>query len=460
VSSGWNLIWHVTIDDAEKRCHPRIVYLAGLPAWPGVLIKNRSIPVVPTVLEASAVLDVAQGRVINDAYVRVVDDKIHSWGALKDRPPLPPDAIVSSFPLQTILPGLINSHAHLCLPSGGQPFHLRQTDEMALLTAVRNMGRERRSGVTTVRDCGDQNGVLFSLRKAVDQDILDGPRLILCGPPMTMTDGHAHFLGGVADGPLEISRAVRRRIADSADFIKLIGTGGGTRGTRPGHAAYSCKELSAAVAVARKVDIPVTVHCRGIPGIVNALDAGVDQIEHACFERPDGSLTFDPELAGRMAQTGTYITPTIQLYRDMLAHMENKAADHTLNESEETVLKSLPDAIDAKLLALQGFMAAGVPVVAGNDAGLPYTEFGFLWQELDAMVMGGMTAIEAITAATQTAARAVRMEDEIGSIKSGKQADLLIVDGDPTTEISALSNVRMVMQAGRMVFHQGDQVSK
>lgn len=415
---------------------------------------------MPTVLEASAVLDVAQGRVINDGYVLVADDKIHSWGALRDRPPLSPDTVVSSFPRQTILPGLINSHAHLCLPSGGQPFHLRQTDEMALLTAVRNMGRERRSGVTTVRDCGDQNGALFSLRKAVEQGILDGPRLLLCGPPMTMTDGHAHFLGGVADGPLEISRAARQRIVDGADFIKLIGTGGATHGTHPGHAAYSRKELSAAVAVARQLNIPVAVHCRGIPGIVNALDAGVDQIEHACFERPDGSLTFDPELAGRMAKRGTYITPTIQLYRDMFAHLENKAANQALDASEQTFRKHLPDVIDAKLLALQGFMSDGVIVVAGNDAGLPYTEFGFLWQELDAMVMGGMTAMQAITAATKTAARAVRMEDQIGSIKPGKQADLLIVDGDPTTEISALSHVRMVMQAGRIVFDQSDQVSK
>jgi imidazolonepropionase-like amidohydrolase len=328
---------------------------------------------------------------------------------------------------------------------------------MALLTAVRNMRRELLSGVTTVRDCGDQNGVLFALRQAVKRGILEGPRLMLCGPPLTMTGGHAHFLGGVVDGPADIARAVRRRIADGADFIKLIGTGGGTPGTQPALASYGQPEVAAAVAAAHEMNVPVTVHCRGIPGIVNALAAGVDQIEHACFELPDGSLRFDPQLAQRMAQTGTRVTPTIQLYRDVHAHLQKKAAAAQLTPAEQQRLALLPGVIASKLTALQGFLAAGVQVAAGNDAGLPYTGFGCLWQELEVMTAGGMTALQAITAATRTAARALGLEDRIGSIQCGKQADLLVVDGNPTADISVLSRVRLVMQAGRSVFHKIDR---
>jgi imidazolonepropionase-like amidohydrolase len=316
------------------------------------------------------------------------------------------------------------------------------------------MRRELLSGVTTVRDCGDQNGVLFALRKAVKRGILDGPRFVLCGPPLTTTGGHAHFLGGVADGPAEIARTVHRRIAEGADFIKIIGTGGGTPGTHPARASYSREELAAAVSAARRLDIPVTVHCRGTPGIVNALEAGVDQIEHACFERPDGSLGFDPELARRIAGAGICVTPTIQLYRDAQVHLKKKAAARGLNAAEQKRLAGLPAVIDSKLKALRGFLAAGVTVVAGNDAGLPYTGFGCLWQELDAMMSGGMTAMQAIAAATWAAARVLGMEDRIGSIQAGKQADLLVVDGDPTTDISALSRVRLVMLAGRIVFQK------
>jgi imidazolonepropionase-like amidohydrolase len=412
---------------------------------------------MPTVLKAAAVLDVDNGRVIPDGYVLADGEKIISWGKRVELPSLPPDTAVLSFPRQTLLPGLINCHAHLGMPSGGQPFYLEQSDEMALLTAVRNMRTEQSAGITTVRDCGDQNGVLFALRQAVNHGILDGPRFILCGPPLTTSGGHAHFLGGVADGPAEIARAVRRRVADGADFIKLIGTGGGTPGTQPDQASYTRDELAAAVAEAHRLDVPVTVHCRGIPGIVNAIEAKVDQIEHACFEQPDGTLSFDPKLARRMAQAGISVTPTIQLYRDARAHLQKKAAARGLNADEQKRLTGLPAVIESKRQALQGFLAAGVTVVAGNDAGLPYTGFGCLWQELEAMMSGGITAMQAVTAATAAAARVLRMEDQIGSIHPGKQADLLVVDGNPTEDISALSRVRLVMQAGRIVCQKIDR---
>lgn len=410
-----------------------------------------------TIIHGPAIIDVEHGQVIHDGYVEIDGTEIKSWGQRENQPLSPPGGEVITFPRHTtVLPGLINSHVHLCTPSGGKPFYLRQTDAMALLTAVRNMVTEQRSGVTTVRDCGDQNGVSFTLRKAVEQGILDGPRLVLCGPPLTMTGGHAHFLGGEADGVDGITRAARRRIADGADFIKLIATGGGTPGSHPADAAYSPVELNAAVEVAHRVGVPVAAHCRGTPGIRNALEAGVDHIEHACFEKPDGTLAFDPALAGQMAQAGTFVTPTIQLYRDAYTHLSNKAASQEkMSVSEREYLERLPGVIDEKFKSLIEFIKQGVPVVAGNDAGLPYTGFGLFWKELDAMAAGGMPPIQAIAAATQTAARAIHMQDTIGAIQVGKQADLLVVDGDPTEDIAALSQVRLVMQAGRVVYQKG-----
>jgi len=411
-----------------------------------------------TVIHASAIIDVANGQLIHDGYVEIDGTKIKSWGQRENPPLSPPGGEVITFPRHTtVLPGLINSHVHLCARSGGKPFYLRQTDKMALLTAVRNMGIELRSGVTTLRDCGDQNGVSFTLRKAVEQGILDGPRLVLCGPPLTMTGGHAHFLGGEADGVDGINRAARRRIADGADFIKLIATGGGTPGSHPAHAAYSPVELNAAVDTAHRVGVPVAAHCRGIPGIRNALEAGVNHIEHACFETPDGTLAFDPALAGQMAHAGTFVTPTIQLYRDAHAHLINKAASQEkMSASERAYLARLPGIIDEKFKSLMEFIKQGVPVVAGNDAGLPHTGFGSFWKELDAMAAGGMPPIQAIAAATQTAARAIHKQDTLGTIQVGKQADLLVVDGDPTEDIAALSQVRLVMQAGRVAYQKGN----
>lgn len=409
-----------------------------------------------TVLKAKQLVDVDGGVVVSDPYVIIEGSHIRSWGSQINMPPLEPETVVVNLAGRCILPGLINSHVHLCLPSGDKPFCYQQSNELALLTAVRNMQLELCSGVTTVRDCGDQNGVLFALRQALTSEILSGPRLVLCGPPLTMTGGHADFLGGIADGREGIIQAVRQRSSKGADFIKLIATGGGTPGTFPALASYTLEELKTAVKTAHDLDRPVSAHCRGIPGIENCVTARVDQIEHACFELPDGTLQFDPQLADRMAAAGICVTPTIQLYRDVHTHLKRKQKKNRLTGQEAKRLRLLPAVIAEKFRALQGFMAAGVTCVGGNDAGLPYTGFGQLWRELATMVDGGMSPLQAIGAATGNAAQALHLTETIGSIQPGKQADLIAVDGDPSADISALSQVRMVMRAGRIVYQTLD----
>jgi imidazolonepropionase-like amidohydrolase len=326
-----------------------------------------------TVLKSKHLVDVDAGVVVSNPCVVIDGARIKSWGNQIDLPPPGPETVMVDLKDRCILPGLINSHVHLCLPSEGKPFYYQQSNELALLTAVRNIRLELNSGVTTLRDCGDQNGVLFALRQALAAKILSGPRLILCGPPLTMTGGHAAFLGGAADGSTGIIRAVRRRSSQGADFIKVIATGGGTPGTFPALASYTLEELSTAVKTAHALGLPVAAHCRGVPGIENCVEARVDQIEHACFELPDGTLRFGPRLADRMAAAGIHVTPTIQLYRDVQTHLKHKQQESNLTRGESRRLRLLPSVLEEKFSALRGFMAAGVRCVAGNDAGLPYT---------------------------------------------------------------------------------------
>jgi imidazolonepropionase-like amidohydrolase len=404
-----------------------------------------------TLVKAGALVDVDREVLVNDVYVLIEKNRIAAWGHCSQIPTVVSGMSFLDFSDCYLLPGLINSHVHLCLPSGGKPFFYSQSDEMALLTAVRNMRIELESGVTTLRDCGDQNGVLFHLRQAIKKDILSGPRLLLCGPPLTQTGHHAHFLGGVADGSKGIQKAVRKRVEDGADFIKLIATGGSTPGTAPALASYDVSELSAAVETAHRYGRLVTAHCRGTPGIRNAIDAGVDHIEHACFEQLDGTLCFDPVLAEKMADAGMFVSPTIQLYRDARSHLEKKADTGPLTPDESDYLQRLPGVIDEKFRAVQGFIDAGVSCVAGNDAGLPLTGFGLLWQELDAMVCGGMTPFMAILSATRTAAEAMKISHITGSIQPGKRADLIAVKKNPTQDIGALANVSLVLMSGRVM---------
>ncbi len=401
-------------------------------------------------ITTAGLIDVDHETIIPDAYVAIDGEEIVAYGAQSEH--TTPDASTKrlDFPGQYILPGLINSHVHLCMPSKGVPIYHRQSKDNALENAVENLTLELQSGVTTVRDCGDLDGILLDLRRSVFNK--PTPQLVLCGPPLTASGGHAHFLGGVADGDKELRAAVEKWIDAGVDFIKLIATGGGTPDTHPAYASYTAADLSVAAETAHARGKTVSAHCRGIPGIENAVEACVDHIEHACFELPDGTLRFQESLAGKIAEAGIYVTPTIQLYRDAQIFLECRRETKDLTDQEKNKLAALPQIINEKYKALGGFLKAGVRCVAGNDAGLPYTGFGCLWQELAAMVDGGMTAIQAIMAATVTASQALGMTDRIGSIRQGKQADLLVVDGNPTVDISALSRVRMVMKAGRIVY--------
>ena len=405
-----------------------------------------------TFITVKGLVDVNREVVDENVYVRITNDRITARGPIEELSATEPHARVLDHSNHYLVPGLINSHVHLCLRSDGHPIDYRQSDHMALLTAVRNLQIERSSGVTTVRDCGDTNGVLFALRDGITQGLIEGPRLVLCGRPLTTRTGHTHFWGGIADTGTALSRAVKERKAQGADFIKLMATGGGTRGSNPSRAQYSPEQISAAVNTAHSLGLKVAAHCRGTPGIANAIKAGVNHIEHACFELPDGRLLFEPELAYEMAQKGIAVTPTIQLYRDIYRHLSQKRAQQQLTAAEADYLRILPSVIEEKFRTLQGLRAAGVTCVAGNDGGLPHTGFGGLGKELVAMVCGGMTPMQAILSATKEAAQAMGIDQDTGSIQVGRQADLLVVAGNPAADIHQITAVRMVLQAGKVVY--------
>ena len=405
-----------------------------------------------TIITAKGLIDVERQTVAENAYVRIENDRIFGWGPVEELPALKPTWRVWDHSHHFLLPGLINSHVHLCLKSDGYPIDFRQSKRSALETALRNLQAERKSGVTALRDCGDAAGVLFSLRDSIKQGRFDGPRLFLCGPPLTTSAGHAHFWGGVADTKSALCRRVEERCRQGADFIKLMATGGGTEGSDPSRAQYAPKLIAAVVKTAHTLGLRVAAHCRGTPGIVHAIEAGVDHIEHACFELPDGRLHFEPQLAHKMAQEGILVTPTIQLYRDIKRHLSQKALQQRLAPAEADYLALLPAVIEGKFRALQGFLDAGVTCVAGNDAGLPHTGFGSLGKELEAMVRGGMTPMRAILSATLEAAKALGIDRKTGSIRAGKQADLLVVAGNPAADIRQITSVRKVLQAGKVVW--------
>jgi imidazolonepropionase-like amidohydrolase len=415
-------------------------------------MKSLEKQIRPILIKTGGLVDVEHETILPNAFVLVEGDKISAVGSQKTLGSGEALGEVIDLSDRYVLPGLINSHAHLCMPADGTPLtdFQTETNEIWLLTAARNAHKALMSGVTTVRDCGDRDGLVFQLRRAIEKGLAEGPRIIQSGSFITMTGGHAYQEGREVDGVEEMVKAVRRSFKEGSDFIKVMATGGGTPGTYPEFASFSVPELSAAVETAHRIGKTVAAHCRGIPGICNAIEAGVDHIEHACFELPEFVLQFDPIIADRIAASGIYVTPTIQLYRDMVNDLIEKQEIAPLSKEEEKKLNYMSRCVEEKLRSLQGMLDAGVVCVAGDDAGLPLTPFDRFWQELDAMEAGGMTAMQTMVAATKTAATAMGRLDEIGSIAVGKQADIIAVESDPCRDITALANPSFIMRAGRI----------
>ncbi len=197
----------------------------------------------------------------------------------------PPDGATLEtlvYPNATILPGLIDTHTHLNgFGDGRLGDDLAESpDELLLLQAARNARVHLETGVTTLRDCGSKQRTAFQLRRAIAMGIAPGPRLHLCGRPVTITGGHMWYFGQEADGADGVRQAVRQLVKEGADFVKIVATGGSTRTSDPARPAYNPDELRALVDEAHKFGKPTAAHCSSTQGVIDAVEAGVDTIIH------------------------------------------------------------------------------------------------------------------------------------------------------------------------------------
>jgi len=342
----------------------------------------------------------------------------------------------------TVLPGLIDCHVHLCL--GGDADVLRAIREedpaLTLLKAARSARTTLESGFTTVRDLGFRDHSIFSLRQAIQDGLLPGPRILAAGLVVCMTGGHARFIGREADGPVEVVAAVREQLARGAEVIKFIASGGVlTPGTSPESAQMTPEELGAGMAEARRAGCRVAAHAHGAEGMKNAIRAGAHSIEHATL--------MDDEAAALMREQGVFMVPTLSAIA--------RTADCGLNCGiPETTVHKARTMRARHEASFKKAHRSGIPIALGTDAGTPFNHHGENAQELDRMVALGMSPMEAIVAATASAARLLGIEHLVGTIEVGKQADLLIVDGNPLKKISLLRDrdrIVGVIQAGRFV---------
>ena len=391
----------------------------------------------------NALLTIEAGRIASIEAAQALDQ------------PLEPEVL--DYRGKTVLPGLIDMHSHLTLAGDGRTYEqmVLDPDEMMVLTGVQNALLHLRAGVTTLRDTGARNRTTFILREAMNRGYIVGPRMLLSGRPVTCSGGHFHWCGSVADGEEEIRREVRKLVAEGADFIKLMATGGGTAGTDPRLPSYSVAELKAAVEAAHYLGRATTAHCRAKPGMVNAVQAGLDCMEHAEFLDLDGVMRFDQRIAEQIAADDIYLSPTLQAggYHELRRLQQRQDEHGPLHPDEQRRLEQLQDHVDTKLDHFRRFLELGLKdrLLAGTDAGPFDVEFGRIDYCLHLMVRAGLTPLEAIRASTSLPARASGLSEVTGTLCPGKAADILVVDGNAAADIRCISQVHAVVKGGELV---------
>ena len=413
-----------------------------------------------TLLTADRLIDGAGAPPIDRGAVLARDGAIVAVGP-RDSVVPPEGAPVDAhhYPHATVLPGLIDSHVHLIGIGDGRKGDDLVTlpDEILTVQAAENARLHLHSGVTTVRDCGAKNRTTFLLRQAMDMGIATGPRLLLSGRPMAIVGGHLSYFGIEATGVDQCRAAVRQLIKEGADFIKITATGGSTATSHPNLPSFNVDELTAIIEEAHKFGKHAAAHCASSQGMVNVLDAGIDTIIHAYFKEPDGSFLYRPELADRIAEQGVFVNPTMHQGRNRLWRLEEKARTDGLTPQEQADLDDGMRLQEIRYDQVARMVDAGVRLTAGSDAAWSFLPMGTFQDEVQAHTEAGLSPLQAVVSATGDAAKSCWVDDSLGTLQPGKLADLLVVHGDPSDDIAALSNVLDVFKDGARI-DRGDLV--
>lgn len=348
----------------------------------------------------------------------------------------------SSISDATLLPGLIDAHLHLAI-SGADQSEKANPGPLVALRMVHNGLANLRAGITTVRDMGAKEHIDVQYKRGLDLGLIEGPRTFIAGQPIIATGGHCTYMGRQVDGPFEARKATREQLMAGVDWVKMMVTGGiMTRGTDPRKQQLHRDEIEAVIETAHTVGIPVAAHCQGGPGIVDTIRAGVDSLEHGIW------LT--DEAVDLMLERDTAYVPTLSAIYLIAQGVPVAGVEPPTWSVEKARV-----ATEAHQESFAKAVEAGVRIVAGTDY-----KHGSLPYELSLMVDWGMSPTEALRSATVRAA-ALLGHDDIGRIAPGKEADLMVVRGDPTRDITALENVLLVVKAGKVVYqHESVIVSK
>lgn len=418
-------------------------------AAPTIAAQNLLIHAGKVMVRADQPMQSKQSIIIEDGKVR----EIRAGYLSLKQADLPKGAELLDWQGQTVLPGLIDCHVHLDSDQAGIEAQLSMmTDSIAAQAyeAQVNARKTLLAGFTTVRNLGDADGVTLALRDAIRDGKVIGPRILDAGRSISTTSGHmdaslgfrdefrAHLNNGhnLCNGVESCREAVRLQISRGADVIKFASTGGVNSRIGLGLGAQMFEdEARAIVDTAHLYGKKVAVHAHGADGINLALKVGADSIEHGTLLDEQGLALFK--------QAGAYYVPTLSTINGYIERLNANP-----NAYSPSVKAKIEWRISITGQALKKAHDAGIPIAFGTDAGVSL--HGRNADEFELMVKFGMSPAEAIAAATLNASQLLGLESEIGSLEMGKQADLIVVNGNPLEDVRVLKRVGAVVRAGRV----------
>lgn len=402
------------------------------------------------VLRAATLIDGTGAEPLRPGQVTIRDGKIAAVGAPGRRDPA--DAEIVDYGDATLLPGLIDAHVHVQFTAGPdhpttRGIHMGASDAERIATAIGNAQRGLATGVTTMRDTGGYMTLNMDVRDAINDGHVIGPRLLVCGAPITTTAGHLHWCGLRADNRDEVVEAVRTMAEAGADFIKVMATGGMmTPGTSPGMTQYSEAELQALVDDSHRLRKQVAAHVLGTTGCIMAIDAGVDTLEHCSWldeTGQHGAFRFDAEAAARISPATQSVHMTVGAgSRDYV-----RDVDH-LDEMSESDREELYE----RGRYHRAMRASGTPMVVSSDAGVMTTKHDeFALTVIAAAVTLDLSPVEAINITTYAPASTIGLGEVTGALKPGLAADVLVVEDDVGENICCVADPIAVYLGGREV---------
>jgi len=362
---------------------------------------------------------------VRDGVVVIERDRITAAGP-RSEVRIPREARVLDWTGATAMPGLIDAHEHLGIDLGDEEGQLEQPVEYTVARCVRTARLVVAAGITTIRDCGERGAVGTIMRRAIDDGIVPGPRVVAAGRNICRTGGHGWKMGLEADGADGLRAAVRQLCREGSDVIKIMASGGiSTAGSTVMASEFTDEEFEAVIDESHRRGRKVAAHGHGGPGVAAAVRAGADSIEHGLF------LTDDD--VALMAAHGTYLVVTagsFYVIRD----------SPTVPQFQKDKVGS---AIESHRAMLSRTRGTGLKIAVGTDEC-----HGRLWFEMQLLHEVGYDPLEAIAAATSSGADLLGIADRVGTLEAGKLADIIAIPGDPLLDLTLIEQVSAVLKGG------------